>query len=430
MTSILDGTANLLLRSTVRVVAMVALTMIVLAPGSAASVIERTPAELFVDAERVVSGRVDEVTTDAEGATVVTLRLERDLTGASEPSEDPDEQATPRLQVVFGAGSPGGLIADLPVPAPGDQVLWALTGEADAVSPIEGVWQGAWTVSADGWVDLRGRVLGLDGTVVRFGGSDRDVGAVLDAIAAALAGGNAQLADEVTSVDVDEDALPAVPDPLTDDDGASSPAPASDASDAFEIVIAGTAANSPIRTALQDAVRLWNDAGVDLTLRFDDDAADRVIVSDARTLGSDARVLLRRVPERNGVDLLVRRSPDGVRADALAQMLGRVLGLPPSSSGFRSGLVPRDAVVRPSTDDARALERRLRSERGDLDGDGDVDLYDLAAVAEAFGREGVALPADLDRSGRVDQADIEILRAAYDFLPASREPPPRYDREE
>ena len=54
---------------------------------------------------------------------------------------------------------------------------------------------------------------------------------------------------------------------------------------------------------------------------------------------------------------------------------------------------------------------------GDLDGDGDVDLQDLARLLAAFGScggdPGFDAAADIDGGGCVDLADLSVLLGAY-----------------
>jgi len=50
---------------------------------------------------------------------------------------------------------------------------------------------------------------------------------------------------------------------------------------------------------------------------------------------------------------------------------------------------------------------------GDLDGDGDVDLSDLAMLLADYGCTGGGCPADIDGDGDTDLQDLAILLAHY-----------------
>jgi len=52
-----------------------------------------------------------------------------------------------------------------------------------------------------------------------------------------------------------------------------------------------------------------------------------------------------------------------------------------------------------------------------------VDFYDLWLLAQSFGRSGVNLPADINRDGVVDRADLALLQAAYIFAAPAETPP-------
>ena len=418
--------ATLWTRRTDLVLAALMAALMAALPAQASSVVALTPAALFERADRVVYGVVEEVVPHPDGGIEARLRVERVLAGdAVEDGGAAEPDASDRRVVRFGREPGDERIADLPVPGVGDRVLLALREDDRALSPVVGFWQGAWTVGPTGLTDLRGRRLVRDDGTVRLAGPatadeavQAEVGAVLDALDDALRDGDARLADVLPDVDRAGD-LPEVPATPTTDAPEDTPA----APREVALALPDDTDDADVRAALDAALALWTDAGVPLTLRLDPEASDRVTIAAAAALGTDVRVLLRRRPDADGVEVLLPPGSRGRRADALAQAIGRLLGLPPAPSGFASGLVPADDRIAPDADAVTALAARLAAPLGDLDGDGDVDLYDLAAVAEAYGREGVALPADLDGSGRVDDDDVEALRQRYEFLPASRQPP-------
>lgn len=207
-------------------------------------------------------------------------------------------------------------------------------------------------------------------------------------------------------------------------DGAPDPGPASDAeADAPTEVRLDLPDDAALRDALDDAVEAWRSVGVTLTLVDDDDAVDRIRVGDADLFGPDALAFSRRVAGEPGVEILVRPGADGRRSDVLAYELGRWLGLEVAERGFRSGRVPGEEASPPLPSDGDALRAALASAPEDLDGDGDVDFYDLVRLAAAFGEVGTRVAADVDGSGEVDGDDVERLRARYTFLPPSRTAP-------
>ena len=53
---------------------------------------------------------------------------------------------------------------------------------------------------------------------------------------------------------------------------------------------------------------------------------------------------------------------------------------------------------------------------GDVDGDGVVDLTDLAVLLSNFDQSGAGVPGDLDGSGTVDLTDLALLLSAFDTV--------------
>jgi hypothetical protein len=84
-----------------------------------------------------------------------------------------------------------------------------------------------------------------------------------------------------------------------------------------------------------------------------------------------------------------------------------------------------DTIMNPSIDaddstelgeaEKTLLDRLQIFARQDISRDGVVNFYDLVALSQAFGRRDVNDPADLNRDGVVDQADVDELRKVYTF---------------
>lgn len=436
------------MRGVRRLLACLALALA--SPAAATSVLDRGLAELLDRAEAWLYGDVvaadASVGEDGEVRTVVEIVALRDL--ARSDGSVPDGEV--RTLSFLGGTLPDGrtaVVDGVPRFAPGDRVLILAYGDDRLASPVVGVWQGVWWVGSEGLRDLEGRVLGLDDGALRYGGPERDVDAVLDALAAGAEATappepEGQNGEEPASEDDRPDAtsdadggLPAVPAPDTETRStpgdAGAPSGAGPDGDAAADSVAATAIellidvpdDAALRAAVQAATAAWRDAGAPMRVTFDEDAADRIRVGDASLFGPDALAFSRRTPDAPGVEVLLRPGGDGRRVDVLARELGLLAGLPDGGSAVRSGRMPSGAQGAPTAADARALLAARSGAPEDLNGDGRVDLYDLALLAEAYGRVGTRLPADLDGSGTVDDADIERLRAAYEFLPASREPP-------
>ncbi len=59
----------------------------------------------------------------------------------------------------------------------------------------------------------------------------------------------------------------------------------------------------------------------------------------------------------------------------------------------------------------QAARRKLSG--ADVNGDGKVDLTDLALLMGNYGKSGGGLPGDLNRDGRVDESDIRLFTDEY-----------------
>lgn len=171
-----------------------------------------------------------------------------------------------------------------------------------------------------------------------------------------------------------------------------------------------------------DAATAWQEAVPGISFTEVDDAADLIVFGDPGRMGPDL-VSATVVPEDDGLE--VRLNPAAYREfpAALVHELGLLLGVPVGGEGVMSPLLGEGRPSEPTTEDVAALEQVRERVTGDLDGDGEVGLDDLAALGRAYGDRGVNLAADLDGDGVVGADDLEILRAEYEFEAPSQPAP-------
>lgn len=171
-----------------------------------------------------------------------------------------------------------------------------------------------------------------------------------------------------------------------------------------------------------DAAAAWQEAAPDIGFTEVDDAADSIEFGDPQRMGPDL-VSATVVPEDGGLE--VRLNPDTYRdfPAALVHELGLLLGVPVGGTDVMSPLLSAAGPGEPSEEDLAALDQVRERVTGDLDGDGEVGLSDLAELGRAYGNRGVNLAADLDGDGVVGAGDLEILRDVYEFTRPSRASP-------
>ncbi len=172
-----------------------------------------------------------------------------------------------------------------------------------------------------------------------------------------------------------------------------------------------------LEEAVANAIEAWRRAAPDaVAVVVREDADNRVGYGDPALLGPDTLSLTLRHEGEAGVD--IRLAPDAIRAHpaVLLHVVGVLLGLPESADGVMASAIPAtDAPDAPTPADVASLEALRAYPPEDLNRDGTVDFYDLVLFGQAFGGQGVNLPADFDGDGRVDEADLTRLRATYGF---------------
>lgn len=171
-----------------------------------------------------------------------------------------------------------------------------------------------------------------------------------------------------------------------------------------------------LRARIGRAATAWTDVpGGVVGLTETKDAPNRVGYGDGTRFGPDTFSLTVQKGPDPAADVLLNPTEPNDRA--LTHELGLLAGLSPTpgTKGVMNPAIPPESNAELSPADEEALRALAAFVREDINQDGVVDFYDLAAFGSAFGETGVSLPADIDKNGVVNRADLGLLEAAYTF---------------
>ncbi len=165
--------------------------------------------------------------------------------------------------------------------------------------------------------------------------------------------------------------------------------------------------------AAHDHLQLDEDDDIDALIVFDD--------NDNGWYDGTDQVLFSLAPGSPSLDTIPGASDQGAAADVFSVTYDQapILFAAAAEFGLGDQQDNLDALDFVFCDDALfcAAQHGIRSIRGDLDGDCDVDLADLAKLLAAYdscaGDQVYDPVADIDTNGCVDLADLAILLSAY-----------------
>lgn len=193
---------------------------------------------------------------------------------------------------------------------------------------------------------------------------------------------------------------------------------------ALDYRIDSTGGPEGLRRRVEEAVRQWTAVeGGGFDVNEVENAPNRIAYGDGPSFGPDTFSLtVQRSPDLATDVLLNPTEPD---ERALLHELGLLAGLSPAPGerAVMNPAVPQEADAELTPADEAALRALETFAAEDVNQDGVVDFYDLSSFGDAFGETGVGLPADINESGTVDRADLELLRAAYTFGAPAENPP-------
>ncbi len=165
--------------------------------------------------------------------------------------------------------------------------------------------------------------------------------------------------------------------------------------------------------------------GADLEAAQNDVVNNLIAYGDATRFGPDTLSLTvaRTVEDKQSLEIRLNPLERTLSQQVLLHETGILAGLSPSNAGVMNPALSAESPTSLTAADKAALLALKTFVSEDINRDGKVDFYDLAAIAKDFGRSGVNLAADINKDGTVNQADIDLLKTVYIFAEPAKIPP-------
>jgi len=181
-----------------------------------------------------------------------------------------------------------------------------------------------------------------------------------------------------------------------------------------------------LKETVSEAFANWAGLEPKLEISQEENAKTTIEYGKSELFGPDTYSLsVQEQTQTNSIKVLINPEKKDLMRIILLET-GLLLGLQLQSEGIMNPLI-NDKELSLGEPELSELAKLHQFEKEDLNQDGVVDFYDLVELAKAFGQTGINSPADINSDGKVDNQDLELLKAKYSFSLPSASPKAKTD---
>jgi len=174
-----------------------------------------------------------------------------------------------------------------------------------------------------------------------------------------------------------------------------------------------------LKETVTEAFANWAGLEPNLEINQQEDANTTIDYGNTELFGPDTYSLsIQEQSDTNKIKVLIKpKNKDMMRI--ILHETGLLLGLKLQTTGIMNPVI-NDTEISLGELEISELAKLHKFKKEDLNQDGIVDFYDLIELAKAFGQTGINSSADINKDGKVDNLDLELLKAEYSFsLPSA-----------
>ena len=174
-----------------------------------------------------------------------------------------------------------------------------------------------------------------------------------------------------------------------------------------------------LKETVTEAFANWAGLESELDINQNENAKTTIDYGKAELFGPDTYSLsLQEQTDSNKIMVLIKPDNKDMMRIILHET-GLLLGLKLQDTGIMNPLIS-DTEISLGELEITELAKLHQFKKEDLNQDGIIDFYDLIELAKAFGQTGINSPADINKDGKVDNLDLELLKEKYSFsLPSA-----------